>query len=119
MDLRLTEGRPKPKNANHSPLMQALQKASLGEKVNVCPYGCTEEDLDDRGLCDHLVGYTTDGKTMEPLVAVRGRKTVQVPDGPDGKPRRVPIPAGAHLERITTSARVYHRGNDKQPKGNQ
>lgn len=104
------------KSANHSPLMERLQRASLGEKVNFCPFGCKEHELDELGLCDHLVGYTDDGRTMEPVEKVRGRRVVQLPQGPDGRPRRVPVPPGSRLERITVSARVYHQGAEPQKK---
>jgi hypothetical protein len=110
MDPRVSDVGPKARAANLSPLMTAVLRASAGEKVNFCPFGCSDDDLDERGLCDHLIGYTNDGKTMEPVVLVGGRRTVQVPMGTDGKPRRLPIPPGAKLERITCSARVYHKG---------
>ena len=70
-----------------------------------------DDELDERGLCDHLIGYTTDCKTMEPIALVKGRRTVQVPPGADGKLIRAPGPPGAKLERITVSARVYHKGD--------
>lgn len=34
---------------------------------NHCPFGCTEADLDSHGYCDHLIGFTNDGITFEPL----------------------------------------------------
>lgn len=105
----------KARSANHSPLMARLVASGLGEKVNACPFGCADEALDDLGLCDHLVGYTDDGKTMEPVVRVKGRVTVRVPEGPDGKYRRVPVPPGSKLERITVSARVYHERGANPP----
>ncbi len=37
-------------------------------KVNLCPFECTEQDLDqERGYCKHLVGFTQKGKLLEPL----------------------------------------------------
>lgn len=92
---------PQQRAANMSELMRAKGKASLGEKVNFCPFGCTVEDLDDHGYCDHLVGVTEDGKTMEQMVTdERGRRRTlgTLP---------APVPKGAKLVRITTCARVY------------
>ena len=37
-------------------------------KENHCPKGCSLADLDENGHCDHLAGFTNDGKTYEPLV---------------------------------------------------
>lgn len=39
--------------------------------TNFCPYGCTA--LDENGYCRHLVGFSDDGKSLEPLEAVRMR----------------------------------------------
>lgn len=53
----------------------AMDKPEQGEVVNHCPFGCqgvaSEDapgDLDERGYCRHLVGFTNDGKKYEPLV---------------------------------------------------
>ena len=81
--------------------MEAKASAFYGEKVNFCPFGCRDEDLDDHGYCDHLVGFTTDGKMLEPMsVGPYGYKVV------DGK-HPEPVLSTDKLERITTSYRVY------------
>lgn len=38
---------------------------------NHCPYGCQHSDLDERGYCVHLVGFTNDRKIYEPIVHVK------------------------------------------------
>lgn len=87
--------------APKSPLMAAMAKASTGEKVNACPFGCQVEDLDDNGYCDHLMGFTNDGKTMEPMVKDhRERRVVQ-----GAHPQ--PVLKKDVLVQITTSSRVY------------
>ncbi len=45
---------------------------------NHCPYGCGQEDLDENGACRHLVGFTNDGKTFEPLIV--GQRGLRVVD---------------------------------------
>lgn len=110
MDPRLEVG-PQNRRANLSPLMQAKLRASLGEKVNFCPFGCGTHDLDEQGYCRHLVGFTTDGKSMEPLAEVdRFGNPVATPGAGTRKvlgTRTTPVPQGAKLERITVSYRVY------------
>jgi|HubBroStandDraft_2_1064218.scaffolds.fasta_scaffold65285_2 hypothetical protein len=117
-----------------SELMKAKSRAK--GKVNACPFGCTMQQLDDNGYCRHLVGFTTDRKTMEPLIRetkinpdngermLTGRRIVrpatrQVEDIVDyddeGNPIkgkvRIPVPEplqpGDKLVRITVSYRVY------------
>lgn len=113
-----------------SPLMRAKAKAAeAGGKANACPYGCTTEDIDENGYCDHLIGFSTDQKTYEPLILDNrtGRRNVQVPMVDSGKkgrddqgefpilkPQPVPIPKGSTLIQITTSYRVYHPGVEKK-----
>ncbi len=84
-----------------TPLMQAKAKATTGEKVNFCPHGCTLEDLDDHGYCRHLVGFTNDGKTMEPYVENAMGKKVTL-----GHTKQ-PVHKSDHLVPITVSSRVY------------
>lgn len=92
---------PKERKANLSPLMEAQQRASKGEKVNVCPFGCTDPELDDNGYCRHVVGFTNDGVTYEPFeMGPHGRRQVR-----GDKPQ--PIMPKDKLVRITTSSRVY------------
>lgn len=106
----------KDRKANLSPLMVARSKASLGEKLNFCPFDCPEEELDENGYCRHLVGFTNDGDVMEPMVEVRGT-------GPDPAVRRVvqgakkePVRKTDKLVRITVSSRVYRDVDQKQAK---
>lgn len=40
---------------------------ALGHVPNYCPCGCGREDLDEYGYCEHLVGFTNDGKTIETI----------------------------------------------------
>ena len=92
------------KKANHSPLMQALSKASLGESPNFCPFGCQSEQLDENGYCRHLVGFTVPGEPhhFEPLAPpdAAGYRTVR-------GARREPVRKGDRLVQITVSSRVY------------
>lgn len=41
--------------------------AAVEEAKFYCPYGCKGQECDDRGFCAHLVGFTTDRETVEPL----------------------------------------------------
>lgn len=85
--------------------MVAQSKATTGEKVNFCPFGCEEDDIDANGYCDHVVGFTNDGKTYEPMVKDEriGRRVVRVPKSGD-LPK---VQKGDKLVPITTSSRVY------------
>jgi hypothetical protein len=47
---------------------------------NLCPFGCTNEELNDIGHCTHLVGFTTNGKTLEPQV-----KRMRLARDPEGR----------------------------------
>ncbi len=38
---------------------------------NHCPFGCPDHNLDELGYCEHLLGFTSDGFVMEPLVLRR------------------------------------------------
>jgi hypothetical protein len=82
---------PQQRRANLSELMAAQMRASKGEKVNFCMFGCDDSDLDDNGYCRHVVGFTKDGKVMEPVLGSRPE----------------PILPGDKLVRITTDSRVY------------
>lgn len=89
--------------APKSELMAAKARASTGEKVNACPFGCELQDLDDNGYCSHLVGFTNDGKTFEPMMKdSRDRRVVQG-DHPE------PVLRSDVLVQITTSSRVYRK----------
>lgn len=100
------------KKDNLSDLMRAKARCLTGEKVNACPYGCDMEDIDDNGYCKHLVGFTNDGKGMEPMVMDdRGRRMVRVKSEitDEGKTRRLlePVLKTDKLVKITVSSRVY------------
>lgn len=43
---------------------------ALGTVVNHCPMGCALEDLDEYGYCQHLLGFTNDGKVVETVQPV-------------------------------------------------
>ncbi len=104
-DPRREKHGPQVRSANHSDLMKALLAASQGEKVNFCPFGCSDQDLDESGHCYHLIGFSLPGdKAFEPLKPpdARGRRTN------DGRIQaRQPVKKGDKLERITTCSRVY------------
>lgn len=124
------------KNApdTRSELMKAKEKAMSG-KVNACPFGCDFKHLDEHGYCKHLIGFSNDRRTFEPMVRdqqnrrrlVRPKmKTVQevAEYDDDGKPVmadvREPmldkILPGDVLVRISTSYRVY-RGPGRDAAG--
>ncbi len=43
-------------------------KPLTAEKIKIhCPFGCEAEDCDENGYCQHLVGFSNDTKTLEPL----------------------------------------------------
>jgi hypothetical protein len=81
---------PQQRRANLSELMAAQMRASKGEKVNFCMFGCDDSDLDDNGYCRHVVGFTKDGKVMEPFLP------------PDGSGRRKVL--GSRPEPTSSSA---------------
>ena len=109
MELKDLELGPQQRRANLSPLMQAKGRAHQGEKVNACPFGCEVSDLDELGYCRHLVGFTNDGKTMEPMrEGMDGRRKVF------GKESESVLKADK-LIKITVSSRVY-RDVDKAAK---
>lgn len=102
------------KGLNHSRLMQLKAATPAGETVNVCPFGCEDHELDDRGYCGHLVGFYRGGKTYEPRKMVplfKGSPTkIEIVDG--SKPEL--MKDGFQLVRITTTARVYSPAVNKQ-----
>lgn len=79
----------------------------MGERVNFCPFGCKDEQLDDNGYCVHLVGFTTDGKVMEPMgMDAQGKRKVF------GSKSQEVLPDDK-LVRITVSSRVYRQDKSK------
>ncbi len=97
---------------------------------NYCPFGCSLEDLNDRGYCNHLIGFTNDRKVMEPLTPIMSKDAEGNPEptghyrvkGRKGQTR--PVPPGSKLVNPTeyqvadgirrlankwVSWRVYHK----------
>lgn len=117
-----------------SPLMRAMAKRKKGEKINACPFGCADQHLDEHGYCRHLVGFTRDGKTYEPMFRTsQGRRVVRtrkrpvdddmsdidpIEDIENFTPVLEPIlelvEEGDVLVRITIDSRVY-RKNPRKP----
>lgn len=95
-----------------SDLMKKKAKQTTGEKVNACPFGCTLDDLDNNGYCDHLVGFTNDKKGMEPMIFDpehdrRNVKVAMVREGKNLVPKLEPCLKGDKFVQISTSYRVY------------
>lgn len=108
MDLNTLEKfGPQQRQAKLSPLRKAQLKAHQGQIVNACPCGCADEDLDDLGYCEHLVGISVPvppnvKPTHMELVVADEKGRIRVLGS-----QTAPIPAKAKLVRITTSCRVY------------
>jgi hypothetical protein len=87
-----------------SPLMRAKAKNPTGQIINFCPFGCEDIELDDNGYCRHLVGFTNDRKTMEPLIedVARQRRNVH-------GDRKEPVLRSDKLVQVTVSYRVYRK----------
>lgn len=95
---------PSRRNDASSPLMQAKRRASADggtDTVNFCPFGCDDGALDDHGYCPHLVGFSADGRTLEPRVRRSDGRIVVMGS------KREPVKRGDRLVKITTTARVY------------
>jgi hypothetical protein len=94
-----------------SALMKAIAANRDGLKLNFCPFGCPDSEIDDFGYCRHLVGFTLDKKTYEPMVMDQnGRRIVQVPtEKRNGKivPVLSKVEKGDQFVEITSSYRVY------------
>jgi hypothetical protein len=65
-----------------------------GGVLNHCPFRCTIDKLDELGYCEHLIGFTTNGQTLEPLKA----RLRQVFDISTGRPMRDEITGKPILE---------------------
>lgn len=92
---------PQQRQARHSKLMRAKARANRNNQVvNACPFRCADHNLDQNGYCYHLVGFSADQKTMEPMELENGIRTVK------GK-KRQPLKKGDRLVKITTNYRVY------------
>jgi hypothetical protein len=81
------------------PTKPAFSPAQFREQAH-CPFGCRMDDegVDQNGYCRHLVGFTNDGKTMEPLVKHRFHQSHGAPQ---------PVRKDDVLVRVTVSYRVY------------
>jgi len=106
---------------------QELRASVFGEIRVHCPFGCTKDDADEYGYCPHLVGFTNDGKTYEPIEQqysrfgeVTGRFVNGGKKGANAKkilgtdvlvnPEKiVKDREGAHVSKSWVSARVYRR----------
>ncbi len=101
-----------------------------------CPYGCGMEEADERGYCEHLLGFTNDRKVLEPLVPIT-RRAVDDNGQPTGESEKTghyrvlgrkhqvkPVPGGSkfvnpqtrqlfngtyHMAYRWVSWRVYHK----------
>lgn len=110
------------KFTNHSQLMverhKAMQKFAV---AYVCPYGCGEDECDQNGYCDHLVGFTCGEfdekeKTNNYFHASRRCDPIDPDTGEpirrmyriDGKSKHK-VKTGDVLVRGTVSWRVYRR----------
>lgn len=86
------------------------KEANGGEKVNACPFGCRESDLDAESYCKHVVGFTDpeDETVYQPIklrkmpLGVRGTPFRFV----DGHDPQMVEPAD-RLVKISTCSRVY------------
>lgn len=112
-DPRLEDMMQRQKKDKRSELLRAQSMSTTGAVVNFCPFGCPDEDLDQHGYCKHLVGFTNDRKTYEPMVwdGLRQARVVRVKmtQDKDGKPvpQLEPCQKGDKFVSISISSRVY------------
>jgi hypothetical protein len=112
-DPRIESMMDRQKKDQRSPLMKAKAQVQDGGVVNFCPFGCEDSELDQHGYCKHLVGFTNDRKTYEPMVWDSGRQArivrVKQTVDKDGKPVPVlePCQKGDKFVQISISSRVY------------
>ena len=99
-----------------SELMRAQAGALSGEKVNFCPFGCSDDELDDHGYCRHLVGFTSadhDGcKMMEKRIVDPALLTPGCRERVG--PEREAVQKRDKLVQITSSYRVYREAGLSQ-----
>ena len=110
-DPLISEDGVKAKTANYSEFMaKKVKLAAKGINPNACPFGCESHELDARGYCHHLVGFTHED---EPL-RKKAFEVLMTPD-PDDRLRRRSVD-GSRIEkiqrtdvlvRITNNYRVY------------
>lgn len=109
-------------------------RAALEKTVqNHCPFGCKTADLEDHGYCHHLLGFTNDRDTYEPVNVLyrrmedgtpydtgfkitSGKKDCPV-DAVYVNPERLQVENGvAHMAKAWVSDRVYLEDVTKVPK---
>jgi len=127
-ELEVLTAKPENRIDPRSPLMRAKSKALKGQKINVCPFGCKERNLDHNGYCKHVVGFTRDKRTYEPLVLRKGMRRVEVPMIESGEmemddegklvpimvPDPPPLQPGDKVARISDCYRVYRKVEEQQ-----
>lgn len=100
------------------------------DQRNHCPLGCGKDQLDERGYCCHLVGFTNQGKKLERLqyndqppeeegkkvrsmIAVQVRHDMLEPvlrtDILVNPERPITDGGGTHIMKEWSSARVYRK----------
>jgi hypothetical protein len=121
-DPLLSEEGGKAKQANYSDFMRRkVELEPKGKKVNACPFGCLTEELDDRGYCHHLVGFSNEDLGVSPVHPQATPRTVMevlLPPDEDDRLRRrkvlgevrVPVKRSDVLVRVTNNYRVYREG---------
>lgn len=106
-----------------SPLVLAQRKSQRDGDVNVCPFGCQKDNLDEHGYCRHLIGFTNDTRHYEPVIMVRGKRKIFIPrekigeagfneygeavEEQWGPPQLPKVQKDDVIVQITTSWRVY------------
>lgn len=94
---------PQQRKARLSKLAAAQKRARASNQVvNVCPFGCTDNNLDGNGYCYHLVGTSNDKMSMEPMFLDPQRHIRRT----DGK-KRQKLKDGDKLVRCSNNFRVY------------
>lgn len=109
----------KPNDANYSDYYKSvLAAAASGGGTNPCPFGCGDDEVDDKGRCHHRVGVSPDGKHYEPeVIRQDGMVVVRPRLAPDKRGRMRPVlekvdPKRHVLIQVTTSYLVYE---DRDP----
>lgn len=93
---------PQQRKARLSKLAASQKRArAYNQIVNVCPFGCADNNVDENGYCYHLVGTSDDKKTYEPMVLDPVRN-IRVTDR-----RRKKLKDGDKLIRCSNNFRVY------------
>lgn len=126
---------PQARSANLSELMQAKSRAAMGEKVNFCPFGCEDREVDEHGYCRHLVGFldvggeirgseiikkSYVGRDFEPMRRGKGGRysidSYVITESEEVVNKYDKVQENDVLVRVTTSARVYREAISPKPK---